>query len=129
MVAVISGQNLGLGFGKVNNLNGQGLGQPQVGQNGQKVYLNAANGNLVIQNQDSVLFDNGLDLGVPRTYNSQGQFSDGNGPNWMSGAAAKSVTVSGTLGAAGSNVTRTDQDGSRTVYSWNSARHGVERNL
>ena len=122
MVAVISGQNLGLGFGKINNLNGQGLGQPQVGQNGQEVYVNAANGNLVIQNQDSVLFDNGLDLGVLRTYNSQGQFSDGDGPNWMSGAAAKSVTVSGTLGAAGSSVTRTDQDGSQTVYSWNSAR-------
>src|SRR5260370_29347814 len=98
MVAVIAGQNLGLGFGKVNDLNGQGLGQSQVGQNGQNVYVNAADGNLVIQNQDAVLFDNGLDLGVLRTYNSQGQFSDANGPNWMTGVAAKSATLSRTRG-------------------------------
>jgi YD repeat-containing protein len=121
MVAVITGQNLGLGFGKVNNLSDQGLSQSQVGQNGQNVYVNAADGNLVIQNQDAVLVDNGLDLGVLRTYNSQGQFSDANGANWMTGPAAKSVTVSGTLGAEGSTVTRTDEDGSQSTYSWNSA--------
>ncbi len=121
MVAVITGQNLGLGFGKVNNLNGQGLGRPQVGQNGQKVYVNAADGNLVIQNQDAVLIDNGLDLGVLRTYNSQGQFSDDNGANWMTGVAAKSVALSGSLGTDGSSVTRTDEDGSQSTYSWNSA--------
>ena len=121
MVAVITGQNLGLGFGKVNTPNGQGLGQSQIGQNGQNVYVNAADGNLVIQNQDAALSDNGLDLGVLRTYNSQGQFSDANGANWMTGVAAKSVALSGTTGAAGSTITRTDQDGSQTTYSWNSA--------
>ena len=121
MVAVISGQNLGLGFGKLNGVNDPALQPWQTGQNGQQVFVNAANGNLVVQQQDAVLLDNGLDLGVLRTYNSQGQFSDGNGANWMSGAAARHVVVSGTLGAAGSTVTRFGQDGSQTTYDWDAA--------
>ena len=121
MVAIVSGQNLGLGLGKVNGLNDPALGQGQVGQNGQQVSINAATGNLVVQDQDTTLLDNGLDLGALRTYNSQGQFNTANGPSWAQGAAVKSVAVSGTLAADGSTVIRTDRDGSQTVYLWNDA--------
>jgi YD repeat-containing protein len=119
MVAIVNGQGLGVNSGSAGVLGNRGSGgQAQVGQNGQKIYLNASNGNLVVQNQDERLFDHGLGLGVLRTYNSQGRLHDDNGDNWLTGFYAKRVALTGAAGAAGSFVTLTGQDGSETAYPW-----------
>jgi hypothetical protein len=68
MASVISAEGLGLSnasFTRANTPN------PQADQ----VFVNSATGNLVVQRQDAYLTSLGVDLGVVRTYNAQGQFS------------------------------------------------------
>ncbi|NJL18609.1 MAG: RHS repeat protein [Nitrospira sp.] len=57
-----------------------------------------------------------------RTYNSQGQLNDGDGDGWRWNGERK-VVLSGTRNTTGSTLTRTDGDGSVTVYQWNGTRY------
>ena len=117
MVAVIAGNGLGLGNTSLQQL-GQGLGgQAAIGQDGVGQYVNAANGNLVLQTQDENLIFDGLSLNVLRTYNSQGQLAANGG--WGFGFSRSVGGLTGTLDTAGSTVTRTDDDGSAVTYTYN----------
>ncbi len=120
MVAVFTGGGLGVanGSGYVLGSRGQ-LGQANLGRGGDHVYVNAATGNLIIQNRDELLIGRGPDSAISRTYNSQGTFTDDNGDNWRSNAAHKVAGLTGTVNTAGSTITRTDWDGSQTVYTYN----------
>jgi YD repeat-containing protein len=119
MVAVIAGNGLGLGNTSLRQL-GQGLGgQAAIGQNGTDQYLNAATGNLVLQNADEGLIFDGLRLDVLRTYNSQGQLSGNQG--WLFGFTRSIGGLTGTLDTAGSTITRTDDDGSAVTYAYNTS--------
>ncbi|KAG9579662.1 hypothetical protein KCV01_g16047, partial [Aureobasidium melanogenum] len=91
------------------------LGNAAEGKAGESIYVNAANGNLVIRDQDEMLLGQGLGAQIFRSYNSRG---DG----WHSGATPTIGALTGTLGAAGSTVSRTDWDGSVVVYSWDAVR-------
>lgn len=73
MVAVVTGAGLGLerSSGFVLGSNGQ-LGQAAIGRAGDNVYVNAASGNLLVQNIDEMLFGLGQDVDVGRAYNSLG---------------------------------------------------------
>ncbi len=119
MVAVVSGAGLGLANGSLNVLGPQGVvGQANQGRAGEGVYVNSATGNLVVQNRDEVVFGRGPDLGLLRTYNSQGLLNDDNGDNWRLGVYRRVYNLTGTVSTAGSTVTRVAEDGSESVYGF-----------
>ncbi|MDF3836846.1 carbohydrate-binding domain-containing protein [Cupriavidus basilensis] len=123
MVAIVTGNGLGLqtGSGYVLGSRGQ-IGDAGLGRGGERVYVNATTGNLYIQHLDQFLVGRGPDIGLTRTYNSQGQLSDGTGPSWRPGQYRYVSLLFGTIGAAGSTVRRVDWDGSEAVFTWDAAR-------
>lgn len=110
---------LGVGGGKAQIIR---LGTPGLGRANDNVYVNAATGNLVIQNQDEMLMGLGPEDVVVRTYNSLGTLSDDNGDNWTPSVARRVYGVTGTRSTAGSTVTRTDWDGSQIVYTYDATK-------
>ncbi|MBU6953045.1 DUF6531 domain-containing protein, partial [Hahella sp. HN01] len=121
MVAVVSGEGLGL-FGAALSGAGAGLSQAGVGQGGERVYVNAATGNLVLQRRDELLLGAGRDASLIRTYNSQGRFTDDNGDNFYFSFNQRLEFNGGTLNKAGSVITRIAGDGSRTDYRYDESR-------
>jgi YD repeat-containing protein len=123
MVAIVTGSGLGLerGSGFVLGSNGA-LGDASVGRLGSAVTVNAATGNLVIQNQDEVLIGQGPDSVLSRSYNSLGLLNDDNGDNWRASAQRSVVLVFGTVNTAGSTIKRIDWDGSEVIFTWDAGR-------
>ena len=123
MVAIVSGAGLGLFDTSANQLNGAGaLGTGTLGQAGGKGYVNVASGNLILQFNDETLSGSGADIRHLRTYNSLGTVGDGDNDRWR-WLGEKRVTLSGTLNAAGSRVTRTTGDGHAAVFNWDAGRN------
>ncbi|MDG9931347.1 DUF6531 domain-containing protein, partial [Pseudomonas sp. GD04042] len=119
MVAVVTGNGLGLFNTSLNMLGGGGvLGQGGFGQAGGQALVNAGNGNLVLQFTDRQLSGLGLDLLHTRTYNTQGTYGDADGDGWRWDGERR-VALNGELNAAGSSVVRTTGDGHETLYRWN----------
>ncbi|HUB90333.1 MAG TPA: hypothetical protein VMA74_11475, partial [Dyella sp.] len=117
MVAVISGNGLGLGNTSLTQLGQSQGGSPSLGQAANSSYVNAATGNLVLQSNDEGLLFDGLPLNVLRTYNSLGQLNGNDG--WTYGFSRNVNGLTGALNTAGSTITRTDDDGSSVVYTYN----------
>jgi hypothetical protein len=115
MVAIVSGNGLGLSNSSAALLGQQGLfGGAQLGQAKEKAFVNVANGNLVLQHQDDFLASVGIDQSLTRTYNSQGSFAqDHNGANWHGGLTKRIV-----YDATANTVVRTDADGSIALYAY-----------
>jgi YD repeat-containing protein len=124
MVAIVAGQSLGLGQTSARTLGASGgvLGNPAAGYLGSSFFVNAASGNVVIQNQDEVLTGIGQDTVLSRTYNSLGLLDDDNGDNWRESSQRTVAGLTGTVSTAGSTITRTDWDGSRQVFTWDAAK-------
>jgi len=123
MVAIVAGRELGLFNSSANVLGGLGiLGQGALGQSGGRAYVNAANGNLILQFQDEQLSGRGLDLLQLRTYNSQAQWTgataDGDNDGWRWDGESIVQMWNGTIGATDSSVKRTDSAGNVTIYRW-----------
>lgn len=124
MVAIVSGNNLGLSLTSLAALGQWGsAGSASQGRNGEAAYVNVANGNLVLQDQDDRLVGRGQDVVAVRTYNSQGLLNDDNGDNWSQGIYNQQVQLSGTLLTSGSSITRTSRDGAQSVYTYDSTRN------
>jgi YD repeat-containing protein len=85
------------------------------------LYVNAASGNLVIQNRDELLLARGPDLSLLRTYNSQGFPSDGGNDNWRFGVNRQVYNLTGTVNTEGSTVLRMAEGGSVSSYSYDAA--------
>ena len=119
MVAVISGNDLGLGNTSLTQLGQTQGGSPSLGQAGNRSYVNTVTGNLILQSNDEGLLFDGLPLNVLRTYNSLGQLNGNDG--WTYGFSRSVNGLAGTLNSAGSTITRTDDDGSSVVYTYNAA--------
>ncbi|MET0534975.1 MAG: putative Ig domain-containing protein, partial [Steroidobacter sp.] len=119
MVAIVSGQSLGL-FNTSANILGSGgiFGQGRLGQADGRAYVNVANGNLVLQFRDELLSGRGSDLQHTRTYNSLGSITDGDEDGWR-WQGERTVRFD----AERNQVTRTGSDGSQTVYAWNGDRY------
>jgi YD repeat-containing protein len=123
MVAIVSGNNLGLSLTSLAALGqSNASGAASQGRNGGSAYVNIANGNLVLQDQDDRLVGRGLEVVAVRTYNSQGLLNDDNGDNWSLGVYSQQLKVTGILLAAGSTLTRTSRDGAQSVYTYDSTR-------
>ncbi|MDQ0069692.1 YD repeat-containing protein [Variovorax boronicumulans] len=123
MVAIVSGNSLGLSLTSLATLGQRGtLGAAGQGRNGEQAFVNIATGNLVLQDFDDRLEGRGLDISAVRTYNSQGLLNDDNGDNWRVGAFGQQIVLTGTVATAGSTLTRTDRDGSQSVYTWDTTR-------
>ncbi|MET3517893.1 YD repeat-containing protein, partial [Pseudacidovorax sp. 1753] len=124
MVAIVSGNSLGLSLTSLATLGQRGLqGSAGQGRSGEQAFVNIANGNLVLQGADDKLVGRGLDINAVRTYNSQGLLNDDNGDGWLVGAYGQSMKLSGTVATAGSTLVRTDRDGAAATYSWNASRN------
>lgn len=123
MVAIVGGNSLGLELSSLATLSRFGSrgawGQAEVGGMREKVYVNAATGNLVVQHQDQVQNTRGEELIGLRTYNSLGQFNDDNGDNWTTGVYAQQIVLTGSVNSTGSTIKRWGRDGSSAIYSWN----------
>ncbi len=122
MVAIFTGSGMGLERGSGMVLGARGLlGQSFMGRAGENVFVNAANGNLVLTRTDEMLMGLGPNAALTRAYNSLANSSDDNGDNWRFGGSRRIHSPSGTWNAVGSSVIRTDWDGSETVYNWTSS--------
>src|SRR5262245_55907404 len=102
MVSVVAGSGLGLAnptreLGTGAEL--QGLGQAGQGRAGEQVSVNAATGNLVIQQRDEFVAGIGDDLSLLRTYNSQGGWDGDNEDRWRIGMYRRVSGLTGTLNA------------------------------
>jgi hypothetical protein len=110
--AIITGQALGLFDSSLSSLGQQGAtGQARYGQGNERIFVNAATGNLVVQNQDESLANIGTDFSVLRTYNSFGEMDDFGGAtdNWRLGFLS-------TLEVAAEEATRITADGASQVF-------------
>jgi YD repeat-containing protein len=123
MVAIVSGNSLGLSLTSLATLGENGSNQlPGSGRSGEQAFVNVSNGNLVLQDRDDYLVSTGLDAEVLRTYNSQGGMVGGVQDSWAVGVARQRVALtSGALQSAGSILTRTDRDGAEATYLWDAA--------
>ncbi|WP_413770501.1 hypothetical protein, partial [Vibrio vulnificus] len=72
--------------------------------------MNVSNGNLVLRFTDEQLSGLGQDLLHTRTYNTQGDLSDGDADGWR-WDGERSLVLTGTVNTSGSQVTRTTGDG------------------
>ncbi|MDP3620188.1 MAG: hypothetical protein Q8R63_10375, partial [Ramlibacter sp.] len=123
MVGIVSGNSLGLDLTSGATLGQRGqLGQSALGQSAERSYVNVATGNLVVQQMDDFLVSNGLDVAALRTYNSQGLMDDDNADNWSNGFYRKQLQFTGAAGSSTGTVTRTGQDGSQAVYTYDALR-------
>jgi YD repeat-containing protein len=119
MVAIASGNSLGLSLTSLEVLGQLGpRHNPVSGRSGEGIYVNIANGNLVLQSVDDTLVARGDDISLLRSYNSQGLITDDNADNWSHGVYAQQMQLTGTVLTAGSTLTRTGRDGAKAVYSF-----------
>lgn len=114
MVAVVSGNSLGISLSSLAVLGQRGLpGSAGQGRSGELAYVNVATGNLVLQNRDEFIQGRGLDLLSLRTYNSQGALDEDGAIGWNVGAFGQSVLLKGSVSSIGSTLVRTDRDGAK----------------
>src|SRR6266536_960477 len=120
MVAIVSGNELGLFNSSLNLLGKDGpSGQPNLGRSGERIYLNSATGNLIVQQQDEVLVGLGPDVALLRTYNSQGRLNDDNADNWRLSVHKQLLALTGTVNSAGSTIRRVNEDGAHDTLKFN----------
>jgi YD repeat-containing protein len=125
MVAIISGNSLGLTSSSLDRLGQQGaLGQSVHGRSGEGVYVNSTTGNLVVQRTDEVLMGVGPDVNVLRTYNSLGLMNDDNNDNWRIGFYRQIKGLTGTaVNTTGSTITRVEADGAERLYTYDGSKY------
>jgi YD repeat-containing protein len=121
MVGIFTGSGTGYERGSGALLGAAGLiGSSALGRGGEQVFVNGATGNLLVSRQDEFMVGLGPDVGISRTYNSLGNFSDENGDNWRQSTDRVLVHFTGSANKEGSTITRRTSDGSELVYRWRS---------
>ncbi|WP_229008412.1 LysM peptidoglycan-binding domain-containing protein [Methylophilus sp. Leaf408] len=120
MVALVTGNGVGLGNSSASVLGQAGqLGIGQLPGAAGNAYVNASNGNLIIQRQDELLIGRGPDIGVYQTYNSKGTLDFDNGDNWQLSLYRQISGLTGSgVNTAGSTITRTSGDGTTSIYTY-----------
>jgi len=123
MVAVVSGNGLGLGTSSLSSLGSDGaVGGAAEGKASEQVYVNSTTGNLVIQDSEDYLAALGLDLPITRTYNSQGQLTDDFGGEWRLGVDERLINLTGTVNTASSTIVKVFGDESQVTFTYDAAQ-------
>ncbi|WP_369914779.1 DUF6531 domain-containing protein [Xanthomonas sp. NCPPB 3005] len=115
MVAVFTGNGLGLFDSSLSKLGAANGGAAGLGRGQDRQFINVANGNLVLQGRDEFLNFRGLPISMVRTYNSFGQLSDTGSDGWVTGFERR-VELVGTLGASDSKVRLQMGDGQSVEF-------------
>lgn len=123
MVAIFTGQGSGAQRGSGAVLGAAGLlGSGTAGRSGQQVMLNAATGNLMVQQNDAMVVGRGTDIALARTYNSRADPDEQSGtPSWVMNR--RRIDVSAATGASGGRVRLHDADGSVITYDWDGSAY------
>jgi YD repeat-containing protein len=124
MVAIFTGQGSGLQKGSGAVLGAAGLlGNAGLGRSGSGVFVNAANGNLVVSQRDAVLVGRGTDVDAGRSYNRRIDLTDRGGltDNWRFNQKRLDTTLA--LDVAGSTLKLIDVDGAATTYTWDGSAY------
>ena len=121
MVAVFTGNGLGLFNTSLTQLGSALGGSGGLGQDRSRQLVNLATGNVLVQGQDEYVSFRGLGMGFNRTYNSQGQVSDVGADGWLTGFERRVVLQSGTFNTAGSVMRRYTGDGAYQDFTYVSA--------
>lgn len=117
MVAVFTGSGLGLFNTSITQLGGSSGGASGLGQLRGGQYVNAATGNLVLQDLDESLLVRGLNATFLRTYNSRGTVTGAGQDGFVTGFE-RSVALTGTLNQAGSTMVLSTGDGQSVVFAY-----------
>lgn len=91
-------------------------GTARLGQGGGSLYVNAANGNLLLKQSDGFLANSGPNVDLFQSYNSR----DTNA--WRFNTDTH-LSLQGVPNTTGSCVTRTDEDGHRSGFHYDKAHH------
>ncbi|MEO4184886.1 hypothetical protein ABH305_03390, partial [Acinetobacter pittii] len=125
MVAIVSGNGLGLFNSSLNQLGKRGVqGNASFGQARIEDYINIAEGNLVIRQQGYNLAATGQDIQSVLTYNSKGLLN--NNAQW-SGEWSRRLTLVGNLNEAGSKIIVTAEDGHEVTFNFSSANNYISK--
>ncbi|MBP2161889.1 MULTISPECIES: RHS repeat protein, partial [Asticcacaulis] len=120
MVAIVTSANFGLQNSSATVLGGAGqIGDSRLGEAGTRVTVNAATGNLMVQNQDEMLFGRGIDAGISSHYNSLASYTSN---DWQLNFSRMTNTLAGTVNTAGSTIRHYTGDGSYITYTWDATR-------
>lgn len=124
MVDIVSGAGLGLFNTTANTLGGtSGVGPGSPGRNGERIAVNVANGNLLIQQSDERVSSLGTDLNLVRTYNSHGLYDGDNSDNWMFSPVRALINGPAFPNTIGSTVTKVFGDGKEVIYTYANGRY------
>lgn len=117
MTQLFTGTGLGLQGSSLNQLGAFGLkGSAGLGQGGASVYVNAANGNVVIKQADGFLADFGVGLDLFQTYNSIDR------ADWRFNTDSR-LECDGVVNTIGAVVVRYDEDGHQTRFMFDAEHH------
>ncbi|NUF11021.1 RHS repeat protein, partial [Acinetobacter oleivorans] len=125
MVAIVSGNGLGLSNSSLNQLGKRGVqGNASFGQARIEDYINIAEGNLVIRQQGYNLAATGQDIQSVQTYNSKGLLN--NNAQW-SGEWSRRLSLVGNLNEAGSKIIVIAEDGHEVTFNFSSANNYISK--
>ena len=112
MTQIFTGTGLGSHGSSLSQLGSYGpKGAAGLGQGGGSMYVNAANGNLVLKQSDGFLANSGAGLDLFQTYNSR------DAKAWRFNTDTR-LAFEGHANTAGSCVKRTDEDGHQSRFSY-----------
>lgn len=116
MTQTVTGSGLGIYGSSINLGNYGSKGTAALGQGGESVYVNAANGNLILRQSDGFLADQGFGLDLFQTYNSRGE----HGGSWCFNVQSR-LELHGSANQEGSYLIRVTEDGHRSCFIWDKA--------
>lgn len=118
MAQIFTGEGLGTYGSSLGQLGSYGpKGTAGLGQGPHSVYINAANGNLVVRENDGFLAGLGFGYRTSSTYNSRGE-----GAGMFRLGSQSRVSLHGTLNESGSVLLRTAADGHVSRFYYNTER-------
>ena len=116
MTQTVTGSGLGIYNSSIGLGSYGAKGSAALGQGGESVYVNAANGNLILRQADGFLADMGLGFDLFQTYNSRGE----GGGSWVFNVQSR-LEFHGEANQEGSYVIRVMEDGHRSRFIWDAA--------
>ena len=99
--------------------------QLNANQSNERIFVNAATGNVVVHNIDESIKALGNGLSLPRTYNSLGEVDGSHQELWRLGIVS-SVYLEGEANQAGSRVFRLNHDGYKQTFTFNTSENRYE---